>query len=63
MESRKATRFNLLAKTYNAAVITLTIDEDGMAKDREKKLEVAKRFTTSPSTTTDSSLKTWSTTR
>jgi 5-methyltetrahydrofolate--homocysteine methyltransferase len=32
-----------LAKEHNAAVIVLTIDEGGMAKNREKKLEVAKR--------------------
>ena len=33
-----------LAKEHNAAVIILTIDEGGMAKTREKKLEVAKRI-------------------
>ncbi|MDO8466464.1 MAG: B12-binding domain-containing protein, partial [Gallionella sp.] len=33
-----------LAKEHNAAVIVLTIDENGMAKTREKKLEVAKRI-------------------
>lgn len=33
-----------LCKKYGAAVIALTIDESGMAKTREKKLEVAKRI-------------------
>jgi 5-methyltetrahydrofolate--homocysteine methyltransferase len=33
-----------IAKTHNAAVICLTIDENGMAKTAEKKLEVAKRI-------------------
>ncbi len=33
-----------LAKRYNAAVIALTIDENGMAKTRHKKLEVAQRI-------------------
>ncbi len=33
-----------LAKKYGAAVIALTIDEDGMAKEVDKKLEVAKRL-------------------
>ncbi len=33
-----------LAKTYNAAVIVLTIDEDGMAKTIEHKLAVARRI-------------------
>ncbi|WLT31186.1 methionine synthase [Geothrix sp. PMB-07] len=33
-----------LCKTYGAAVVALTIDERGMAKSREQKLEVAKRL-------------------
>ncbi|MBI3012592.1 MAG: homocysteine S-methyltransferase family protein, partial [Elusimicrobia bacterium] len=33
-----------LAKRYGAALIALTIDEKGMAKDRQKKLEVAERI-------------------
>ena len=33
-----------LCKTYGAAVVALTIDERGMAKTREQKLEVAKRL-------------------
>ncbi|MBN1668552.1 MAG: dihydropteroate synthase, partial [Anaerolineales bacterium] len=33
-----------LAKTYNAAVLVLTIDEAGMAKTAERKLEVARRI-------------------
>ncbi|HAV78566.1 MAG TPA: methionine synthase [Anaerolineae bacterium] len=40
----KADKIFNLAKKYNAAVIVLTIDENGMAKTREKKLEVAKRI-------------------
>ncbi len=40
----KADRIFDLAKMYNAAVIVLTIDEQGMAKTRERKLEVAKRI-------------------
>jgi 5-methyltetrahydrofolate--homocysteine methyltransferase len=40
----KADKIFKLAKEHNAAVIVLTIDEDGMAKTREKKLEVAKRI-------------------
>ncbi|NUQ86183.1 MAG: dihydropteroate synthase, partial [Anaerolineales bacterium] len=40
----KADRVFKLAKEHNAAVIVLTIDESGMAKTREKKLEVAKRI-------------------
>jgi len=40
----KAKKVFTLAKKYNAAVIVLTIDENGMAKPREKKLEVAKRI-------------------
>src|ERR687897_1601248 len=34
-----------LAKAHGAAVIALTIDEEGMAKTPERKLEVAKRIT------------------
>ncbi len=34
-----------LAKKYGAAVLSMTIDEDGMAHTREKKFEVAKRIT------------------
>src|SRR5688572_13090430 len=33
-----------LAKTHNAAVVIMTIDEDGMAKPAQRKLEVAKRI-------------------
>ncbi len=40
----KADKVFDLAKKYNAAVICLTIDEQGMAKRRERKLEVAKRI-------------------
>ena len=40
----KADKVFKLAKEHNAAVIVLTIDEDGMAKPREKKLEVARRI-------------------
>jgi len=40
----KADKVFSLAKQHNAAVIVLTIDENGMAKTREKKLEVAKRI-------------------
>jgi 5-methyltetrahydrofolate--homocysteine methyltransferase len=40
----KADRVFALAKEHNAAVIVLTIDENGMAKSRDKKLEVAKRI-------------------
>jgi len=40
----KADRVFALAKEHNAAVICLTIDEQGMAKTRERKLEVAKRI-------------------
>jgi 5-methyltetrahydrofolate--homocysteine methyltransferase len=39
----KADHVFSLAKDHNAAVIVLTIDEGGMAKDRTKKLEVARR--------------------
>src|SRR5512145_659592 len=40
----KADKIFKLAKDHNAAVIVLTIDENGMAKAREKKLEVAQRI-------------------
>src|SRR5512134_408214 len=40
----KADKIFKLAKEHNAAVIVLTIDEGGMAKTREKKLEVARRI-------------------
>jgi 5-methyltetrahydrofolate--homocysteine methyltransferase len=40
----KADKIFKLAKEHNAAVIVLTIDESGMAKTREKKLEVARRI-------------------
>ena len=40
----KADRIFSLAKTYNAAVIVLTIDESGMAKTAARKLEVARRI-------------------
>ncbi|RIK32588.1 MAG: methionine synthase [Anaerolineae bacterium] len=40
----KADKIFKLAKDHNAAVIVLTIDENGMAKTRENKLEVAKRI-------------------
>lgn len=40
----KADKIFTLAKTHNAAVIVLTIDENGMAKSRDRKLEVAKRI-------------------
>jgi 5-methyltetrahydrofolate--homocysteine methyltransferase len=33
-----------LCRTYGAAVVALTIDEDGMAKTREKKLQIAQRI-------------------
>jgi 5-methyltetrahydrofolate--homocysteine methyltransferase len=39
----KADKVFQLAKEHNAAVIVLTIDEGGMAKSRERKLEVARR--------------------
>ncbi|MFN2118926.1 MAG: methionine synthase [Anaerolineales bacterium] len=39
----KADHVFSLAKQHNAAVIVLTIDEGGMAKSRQKKLEVARR--------------------
>jgi len=40
----KADKIFKLAKEHNAAVIILTIDEQGMAKTREDKLAVAKRI-------------------
>ncbi len=40
----KADKVFALARQHNAAVIVLTIDEGGMAKTREKKLEVARRI-------------------
>ena len=40
----KADRVFALAKAHNAAVLVLTIDERGMAKTAENKLEVARRI-------------------
>ncbi len=40
----KARKILDLCRTYGAAVVALTIDERGMAKTREQKLEVAKRL-------------------
>ncbi|GAB4473069.1 MAG: methionine synthase [Anaerolineales bacterium] len=40
----KARRVFQLAKDYNAAVLCLTIDEQGMAKTAQRKLEVAQRL-------------------
>ncbi|WP_322506839.1 methionine synthase [Anaerolinea sp.] len=40
----KAIRILQLAKMYNAAVIALTIDEQGMAKTAQRKLEIARRI-------------------
>lgn len=40
----KADKILGLAKKYNAAIIMLTIDEQGMARSAERKLEVAKRL-------------------
>lgn len=40
----KADKVFALAKKYNAAVICLTIDENGMAKTAQSKYEVAKRI-------------------
>ena len=40
----KADKVFSLAKKYNAAVLVLTIDESGMAKTAERKLEIAKRL-------------------
>lgn len=40
----KADRLLSMAKKYNAAVIALTIDEQGMAKTADRKVEVARRI-------------------
>ena len=40
----KADQIFSLAKKYNAAVIVLTIDEKGMAKTSDRKLEIAQRI-------------------
>lgn len=40
----KADKVFALAKQHNAAVICLTIDEQGMAKTRERKLAIARRL-------------------
>lgn len=40
----KANKIFGLAKKYNAAVIALTIDEQGMAKTADRKVEVARRI-------------------
>ena len=40
----KAGRIFSLAKRFNSAVIVLTIDEEGMAKTAQRKLEIAKRI-------------------
>ncbi|MHB8135679.1 MAG: methionine synthase [Anaerolineaceae bacterium] len=40
----KADKIFALAKKYNAAVIVLTIDEKGMAKTADRKLEISKRL-------------------
>lgn len=40
----KARQILELCRTYGAAVVALTIDERGMAKSRDQKLEVAKRL-------------------
>ncbi len=40
----KADRVFALAKAHNAAVLVLTIDENGMAKSAQRKLEVAQRI-------------------
>ncbi|MBN2677982.1 MAG: methionine synthase [Anaerolineaceae bacterium] len=40
----KAEKLFTLAKTYNAAAIALTIDENGMAKTAVRKLEIARRI-------------------
>ena len=42
--TEKAGRIFDLAKRFNAAVIILTIDESGMAKTAQKKLEIARRI-------------------
>ncbi len=40
----KADKIFSLARKYNAAVIALTIDEQGMAKTAQRKLEIARRI-------------------
>ncbi len=40
----KAERVFQLAREFNAAVICLTIDEQGMARTRQRKLEIARRL-------------------
>ena len=40
----KADQIFALVKAHNATVMVLTIDEDGMAKTAERKLEVAQRI-------------------
>ncbi|MBL8097713.1 MAG: homocysteine S-methyltransferase family protein [Anaerolineales bacterium] len=40
----KADKIFGLAKKYNAAVVVMTIDEDGMAKTAQRKYEIAKRI-------------------
>ncbi|MBI9048574.1 MAG: methionine synthase [Anaerolineaceae bacterium] len=40
----KADKIFALAKKYNAAVLALTIDEQGMAKTAQRKLEIAQRI-------------------
>ncbi len=41
----KLDRVTPVAKAHGAALIALTIDEEGMAKTRERKLEIAQRIT------------------
>ena len=41
---QKADKIFALAKRYNAAVIVLTIDESGMAKTADRKLEIASKI-------------------
>jgi len=41
---KKATRVLMFARQFNAAVICLTIDEKGMAKTAQRKLDIAKRI-------------------
>ena len=43
-----------LVRAHGAALIALTIDEVGMAKTRERKLEVAKRIARASATSTGS---------
>jgi len=54
IRARKADKILQLAQEHSAAVIILTIDEGGMAKDRQKKLESRSAYTISPSTITGS---------